>query len=762
MLTFKTFGSLLLLGAVGSLVTGCTQEVPVDTTGGNLPPAGVIRGTVTYTGPPPCVQNGHVVGNAVMLVFDAHNPPPPNGLGVTAANFGVVSGDVLFANLPRPNSPNKICPPAGAANVEASGAYAISPMYAGQYVIQGFFDYTGDFFATFKFRQLPEATDVGGGYLDINQAETLFQNPSLPPVGFTAPTDGGTPQPVYPTEQLQADPNYLPNFLPIAVGAPGPVPATSLHGIPTFTMPAEGYLADDVPVILAVSLPLSRPYFYPAPGDQTVIANPVPGSTPYTGVPLQTQTSYAASSDRPSAPVKTAQNPSGNVDFIPVISFPQDFQVYAQPDPALLPSHPAQAPTAVAEYQSTFPVVQLNAGLPLAEQQVGSDTTTTANVFHMQLGLGNDGGATGGNGGLYSWWNNCDGLPGCDSQHDDFVPESPGTVFRMWPLVVFAKLNDLPSGHQPSSADPQSILAQGTDLTKPIVIIQGITLNQDSLLATTSLASQLGLTSPLTAPDYVNKSNLVDHVSVLVRPSTICMDPRAPDQGGIALATGPITTLPNGLGAGVTGAFSPTYQQIPGVGTTGPVIEASKLTNPQLATIINHNAAGSTNGLVGGCLPTGRYQVNIVYPTGQAWTTPNETGSCAAAEGNTLFTKSGTSTTLPSGFPDPLANGCSAIQPRPVLYSQGTRAVIEITPATDPNNCKLFAANGKLPVDQKGNPTPNGAPFVCTGLCMDQNGGPAPQLDATALDSTGRPCAACIDPTLDPTTTPPCAAKKKK
>jgi hypothetical protein len=148
------------------------------------------------------------------------------------------------------------------------------------------------------------------------------------------------------------------------------------------------------------------------------------------------------------------------------------------------------------------------------------------------------------------------------------------------------------------------------------------------------------------------------------------------------------------------------------------VIASANVTNPQLATLVNHNLAGATNGLIGGCLPTGRYQVNLVYPTGQAWTTPNETGSCAASEGNTLFTGAGTSTQLPPTFPDPLANGCSGVSPRPVLYSQGTRAVIEITPTTNPNNCK--AGGPVAPV-----------PFACTSLCSD--------------------------PSLDPTTTPPCS-----
>src|SRR5690606_39520792 len=30
-----------------------------------------------------------------------------------------------------------------------------------------------------------------------------------------------------------------------------------------------------------------------------------------------------------------------------------------------------------------------------------------------------------------------------------------------------------------------------------------------------------------------------------------------------------------------------------------------------------------------GCLPMGRYAISLVYPTGQAWTVPNESGGCA-------------------------------------------------------------------------------------------------------------------------------------
>lgn len=67
-----------------------------------------------------------------------------------------------------------------------------------------------------------------------------------------------------------------------------------------------------------------------------------------------------------------------------------------------------------------------------------------------------------------------------------------------------------------------------------------------------------------------------------------------------------------------------------------------------------------------GCLPKGRYAITLVYPTGQAWTVPNEMGGCAPDEGALR-----TSGNIPT---------CGS-KPRPVLLSQGARAVLEIVDA---------------------------------------------------------------------------------
>jgi len=106
----------LFAGAV-MVQQACNGTVPDGSGLQQFPVSGVIRGNVVYNGPPPCTQNGQVVGNAIVFVFDRRNPPPPSGTATTAVNFGVVSGDALFANIPRTQGATKVCPAAGAANV---------------------------------------------------------------------------------------------------------------------------------------------------------------------------------------------------------------------------------------------------------------------------------------------------------------------------------------------------------------------------------------------------------------------------------------------------------------------------------------------------------------------------------------------------------------------------------------------------------------------------------------------------------------------
>lgn len=104
--------------------------------------------------------------------------------------------------------------------------------------------------------------------------------------------------------------------------------------------------------------------------------------------------------------MKTPANPTGDVDFVPVLSFPQDIAIYAAPNESALTNikELGNAVQVLEQYQSAFPELKLNAGVPLVEQTVAADTSNVANPFHMQLGLSNPapGAAPGGNGGIYT------------------------------------------------------------------------------------------------------------------------------------------------------------------------------------------------------------------------------------------------------------------------------------------------------------------------------------------------------------------------
>ena len=165
------------------------------------PPAGIIRGHVVYSGPRPCSSSGHVIGSGLVLVFDRRNPPPPNGLASTALNFVAVEGDVLFANEPRYAGTERLLPSRPRLHRDRHGVGAVRHLAgrrAASYVLESFYDTPGDFFPTFKFRELPERGDVGGGAIDTADALKSVNAGNL---------------------------NYQPHFLPVDVGIP--VPATS-------------------------------------------------------------------------------------------------------------------------------------------------------------------------------------------------------------------------------------------------------------------------------------------------------------------------------------------------------------------------------------------------------------------------------------------------------------------------------------------------------------------------------------------------------
>jgi hypothetical protein len=280
-------------------------------------------------------------------------------------------------------------------------------------------------------------------------------------------------------------------------------------------------------------------------------------------------------------------------------------------------------------FQASFPQIQLNAGLPTAELATATDAK---DPFHLQL----DPQA----GGLIEvWW---DGMHA--NRTDNLIPE--GQLPKLWPLVAFIKLDDETLADNKTtdhSNDPESLNAQGFDLKKPAVVIQGITLEKDSVFQTLSdtLVNRL--------PVQPNANTGYDHITVLVRPSVLCVDPRHPEKGGLLVTPhtkGPQADHPNVDPSQYVDLFD-----------QATVLAAQK---------------DLVNGFQLGCLPKGRYAINAIYPSGQAWTVPNEMGSCAKAEGASSFA--------------PGVGDCS-IQHRPTLFSQGNRNVIEIVDPVDPTYC---------------------------------------------------------------------------
>jgi hypothetical protein len=162
-----------------------------------LPVAGFIEGSVLYSGPMPCTENGRVVGNAIVLLFDERLLPPPEGLATRSVRFATVPGDVLFQSiadqLPASPDGSRLCPdPNTAPRVTVTGAFDISPVDPGAYQLRGFFDYDGDFHPAFRFSNLPTLGDVTGGAIANATAALAGATPIFTRIEVGDRQDDGT------------------------------------------------------------------------------------------------------------------------------------------------------------------------------------------------------------------------------------------------------------------------------------------------------------------------------------------------------------------------------------------------------------------------------------------------------------------------------------------------------------------------------------------------------------------------------------------
>jgi hypothetical protein len=530
------------------IIAACTN-VPVDDNRADsrlFAPRGLIRGTVTYVGPHPCSQNGNIVGNAVILVFNRRNPPPPTGFATSADNFVAVPGNVLFANEPRATGPTLFCPPDN-TTVEASAPFAVAPLEGGSYVIAAFYDRRGRFWPTFKFRNLPEAGDIAGGFIDVEDAQ-----------------------------KNQGNLAYTPIFRAIDVGVPNP---TNDNTIPNFSIPEQGFVADNIPVSIGSVVPFTRPYFYP----QRVDPDGKRDSAEIIGQPLR-------------SPANDKADPLA----VPILAMTQDIHVLAPP------SNPS--PATIQAFQNGFQSLVLNWGV--AQKEFG-DATDPAQPFGFQLpDL-----PPNGKGGLLVF---SEGHP---------IPDN-AAVPALWPRVVLVKLAADPE----RKADLQSLVVQGSEeetlvtgkAPGPFVVIQGITIDHDSLLQT--------IEGPIAAGPGVNA--LRDHLTALIRPAALCFDPQRVDRGALLVA-------PH-----LTSQSADSSETTP-----RPIFDEVAVRKQPFVREVRR-----------GCLPMGRYAIALAYPDGQVWTVPNEAGGCSEGEGKVVLADK------PS---------CSA-KSRSVLLSQGSRGVLEI------------------------------------------------------------------------------------
>lgn len=526
--------------ASAALLAGACEGVPVDDSRNDnrlFPARGVVRGTVSYQGPRPCSRGGHIVGNAIVAIHRAANPPPPSGLARGAVSFVAVPGDVLFANEPRSVAPELYCPPAD-TSVTVSAPFTIAPVEADAYVVTAFYDRGGHFWPSFSFRNQPHFGDVAGGHIDL--------------ADFAA---------------RGSEPGYLPKLLPVVVGAPGP------RG--ELVIPPQGYVADNVPVTLAQRVLLTRPYFHPEGADE------VPEPKP------------------------TEANPSGNGLYVPTLEIPQDYGIAAPP---------ASLTTAtLAALGKSFASLRLAWGVSVGEVPAAVDP---AQPFGFQLSPP----PPEGRGGLLVW------SSGAAYRELPMIP-------RLWPRVAFMKLLDDPS-HR---SDPQGLELQG-DFAKPVVLITGFALSGDDLVRTVQAM-------PPAAPSAGQAS-----MRVLVEPAAYCYDWRNPALGAVLAV--PRTTA-RSADETETGSH--------------PTLDTAAL-----------KRAGGVREVTRGCLPKGRYGIVVSYPSGQSWSVPNESGSCAAVEGSTI---AGADT------------GTCTASARPVLISQGTRAVIEVVAPPTPERVEYCVAH---------------------------------------------------------------------
>jgi hypothetical protein len=176
----------------------------------------------------------------------------------------------------------------------------------------------------------------------------------------------------------------------------------------------------------------------------------------------------------------------------------------------------------------------------------------------------------------FSWQDvNGDGMFDIGGDH---IPDS-GLIPSLFPVSIFSKLDD----DATLSAAQHELQAQA----KPVVIIQGLTIYQNILE---------------TATFTPGNSAYDTKVFVGVRPAVLCLDPTTNSNAKLVI------THKNDC-------------------MNNPILTMQAQTQLALKKQFNRDV-----DIVEACLPKGRYALNLVYGTGQAWSVPNEAGVCQKGE----------------------------------------------------------------------------------------------------------------------------------
>jgi len=612
------FGSLglglgVLATALGSLA--CEADIPVDSADENpavLGPKGIIRGTLAYYGPPPCFRNGEVEGQVVLLLFDAANPPPPDGLASTALNFATVTGTKLFPNIAPPatgpgstKSTASFCPSVDSPPINAATEWSMQQVGAGRFQVRGFYSRQGRWNPLFNFANLSLAGDVAGGALvDVRATVPRFATVEVGvPITLSAEC-----------ARLKRDPVTDLTGNPPCDAQIADVKANKLR------IPDTGFIREGIPVAFGAVLRSNRPYFHIDVGASTGFGQP----------PL-IEKDFASNAGGASKAIYDSQRKpltSAELTALGYITFPQDHLSTSQSRGACA-ANPDPNCDLFEFAQASFPQIRFKYGFAgqstgdLADP-AGADAWIAKNAVPAQAfgsirrkyyGIDpKEFEADVPTSGKFMLTRNFDAAGKPEILRDNQTLEEIAQIAEIFPSVVLSKLQDDNEGNL--KLPPRSQV-------DPIVVIQTITLKdwdtgpkagQGSMKASSEspvvfggLTNQtpIGATPPGSIPDpnhpLAKREGAVSQegFTALVRPSVVCIYPQDDLRGTLVT---PVEKDPNPDNPGAT------------------LVARDKILKLR---------ANRVKQLAFGCLPPGYYSVNVVYPTGQAWSVPNLSGHCS-------------------------------------------------------------------------------------------------------------------------------------